>query len=576
MLAGLIIFRNRKHYSLSYKTFLTGTYQLNQQKMNTNFTTFLAIFIFSFGLTFQSASAQSISNPEVDLDVVEKIKEEGLERSQVMKMASWLTDVIGPRLTNSPQMYRANDWTKETLESFGLQNAHLHEWGPFGKGWELKRFAMHANSEHGYFPVLAYPKAWSPGFDGPVSGEVVYLRLDENTNLEDYRGKLEGKFVMIEEPVAAEPSWDPIGRRHDESSLLRLANATQRLVDPSPSTPSAAALARQRAVYERAQFLYEENPLAILDQSYRGWGGQIAISGATLPSEPGTPWTDRARPHEIDAPTPLTQISLAREHYGRIFRMIESGVPVVIELEMEVEFQTENLMAHNTIADIPGTDPDLADELVIIGAHLDSWHAGTGATDNASGSVVMMEAMRILSAIGVQPRRTIRIALWSGEEQGLWGSRYYVTDFVADVEGNIFTSQEVRKKEEYDKISAYFNVDNGTGQIRGIYLQQNEEVRQLFRTWLLPFADWGTETVSWSNTGGTDHLSFDRVGIPGFQFIQDPMEYFTLTHHSNMDTYERFVEQDLIRNAIIVAAFAYHTAMLDEKLPRKGNVEVIE
>jgi len=543
--------------------------------MNTKITALLLTIAFTSGIIIQSVSAQSISSPEVDLDVIERIKEEGLERSQVMEMASWLTDVIGPRLTNSPQMYRANDWTREKLESFGLQNAHLHEWGPFGKGWELKRFAMHANSEHGYFPVLAYPKAWSPGFDGPVIGEVVYLKIDENTSLEDYRGKLEGKFVLIEEPVAAEPSWDAIGRRHDDERLLQLANATGRLVDPSPSTPSAAFIARQQAAFERAQFLYEENPLAILDQSYRGWGGQIAISGATLPVEPGTPWTDRPRPHEMDAPTPITQISLAREHYGRLFRMVESGVPVEIELEMEVSFQTENLMAHNTIADIPGTDPDLADELVIIGAHLDSWHAGTGATDNASGSVVMMEAMRILSAIGVQPRRTIRIALWSGEEQGLWGSRYYVTDFVADVDGNIFTSQRVRKKEQYDKISAYYNVDNGTGQIRGIYLQQNEEVRQLFRTWLLPFAEWETETVSWSNTGGTDHLSFDRVGIPGFQFIQDPIEYFTLTHHSNMDTYERLVEQDLMRNAIIVAAFAYHTAMLDEKLPRKQTVEVV-
>lgn len=521
--------------------------------------------------------AQSVNSPSVDIEIVEKIKQEGLENSQIMEMASWLTDVIGPRLTNSPQMYKANEWSKETLKSFGLNHVYLHEWGPFGKGWELKRFAMHAESEFGYFPVTAYPKAWSPGYEEPVRGEVIVLKIDENQSLDDYRGKLGGKFVLVQEPVESEPSWNPLAQRTSNDRLLQLANATEQLsTGGGPGAPSQAALARQQAAYELAKLLEDENPLAVLDQSYRGWGGQIAVAGATIPSEPGTPWMERPRPHEVDAPLPVTQISLTREHYGRLYRMVESGVITEIELEMEVAFQAENLMAYNTIGVLEGSDPNLKDEFVVIGAHLDSWHSGTGATDNASGSVVMLEAMRILSALNLQPRRTIKIALWSGEEQGLWGSRNFVLDYLADIDGTIFQSSAIRKKELYDEFSAYFNVDNGTGQIRGIYLQQNEMLRQLFRTWLLPFADWDVGTVSWSNTGGTDHLSFDRVGLPGFQFIQDPIEYSTLTHHSNMDTYERLVEQDLMRNAIIVATFAYHTAMLDEKLPRKNDVEIKE
>ncbi len=520
-------------------------------------------------------NAQSIDNPTVDMEVVEKIVEEGIENSQLMNMASYLTDVIGPRLTNSAGMYRANEWTAEKLESFGL-DVHYHEWGPFGRGWELKRFSMHAQSEYGYFPVTGFPKAWSVGYDGPVSGEVVYLRLDENHTLDDYRGKLEGKFVLIQQPAEAEPSWNPIATRNTTERLLQLANATQQPTSGGPGgTPSAAVLARQQDAYERAQFLIEEQPLAIIDQSYRGFGGQIAISGATLPSEPGTPWAERPRPHDMDAPQSIPQISLTREHYGRIFRMLEHGVDVTLEMDLQVEFQEDNLMAWNTIGEIKGSDPDLADEVVIIGAHLDSWHAATGATDNAAGSVVMMEAMRILSTIGVQPRRTIRIALWSGEEQGLHGSREYVSDHYGTIEGSQYQSTIVRATEDYNKISAYYNVDNGSGQIRGIFLQQNEALRELFRTWLTPFSDWDASTVTWANTGSTDHVSFDRVGIPGFQFIQDPLEYFTLSHHSNMDTYERLVEQDLVRNAVIVATFAYHTAMLDEILPRKDGFTIV-
>jgi len=520
-------------------------------------------YLISLNIVF----AQSLHNPKADQEVIEQIMTQGLEHSKVMEIASWLTDVYGPRLTNSPQMKRANEFTAKLFEEYGLENVHLHRWGPFGTGWELKKFAMHANSPYAYFPVLAYPKAWSPGYSGPVKGEVVHLRIESPDDYEKYRGKLEGKFVMVEEPYASEPSWDPIATRFSDLELLRLANATEVPVVSRQGGGGAAMLARAQSAYERAQFLYDENPLAILDQSYRGWYGQVAVSGATLPAEPGTPWGERPRPYSLDGPKPLPQISLAREHYGRIYRLLDKGIPVTLEMDLQVEFQTDDLYGYNTIAEIPGTDPDLKDEIVMLGAHLDSWHTGTGATDNAAGSAVMIEAVRILKAIGVQPRRTIRVALWSGEEQGLHGSREYVTEFF----GESGPGGTVVRKDDYENLSAYYNIDNGSGQVRGIYLQQNEALRPLFREWLRPFSDWSANTVTFSNTGGTDHVSYDRVGLPGFQFIQDRLEYFTMTHHSNQDVYERLVEQDLQRTAIIVASFVYHTAMLDERLPRKGE-----
>lgn len=511
--------------------------------------------------------SQSIQNPSFDAEMVDRIKTEGLENSHIMNYASWLTDVYGPRLTNTPNLLRAQEYTMQVFEKIGLENIHLHKWGPFGTGWELKRFAFHANSPYAYFPVIGYPKAWSPGYDAPQKGEAVYLDINDSRSFDSYRGKLEGKFVLIEQPVEAEPSWNPLATRRSVENLLQLANATRIPPRPGGGSPNAAALARAQAAYERAIFLMDENPIAIIDQSYRGWGGQVAISGATLPSDPGLGWAERPRPHQVDAPTPVPQISLAREHYGRIFRLLEKDIPVEIEMDLQVEFQKDDLFGYNLIAEIPGTDPELKDQVVMIGGHIDSWHTGTGATDNASGTTVMMEVMRIFKALDIQPRRTVRIGLWSGEEQGLHGSREYVEEFF----GRRNADGSIEKKEGYENLSAYFNIDNGSGQARGIFLQGNEELRELFRTWLIPFGDWDATTVTFANTGGTDHLSYDRVGLPGFQFIQDPLEYFSLTHHSNMDTYERLVEQDLQRTAIIVATFVYHTAMLDERLPRKED-----
>lgn len=520
-----------------------------------------------------SLAAQSIESPsidgEIDEEIVEKIIEEGIDHSQVMDFASWLTDVYGPRLTNSPQMKNANEYTRQKFEELGLENATLHQWGPFGKGWELKRFAMHATTPHSYFPITAFPKAWSPGYDTPVEGEVVFLSIETAGDLENYRGTLNDKFVMLDTPQEPEPQWEGTASRASDSRLLNLANAGERPAAGQQGTPNPDARARAELQYEIMKFLQEERPLAILDYGYRGWYGQIAVSAASMPVEPSASWGDVRRAHEADESEIIPQVSLMREHYGRIFRLLEKDQPVSIELDLQVEFQEDDLHGYNTIAEIPGTDPNLKDEVVMLGAHLDSWHAATGATDNASGSSVMLEVARILKAIDAQPRRTIRVALWSGEEQGLHGSLNYVSDEFAETGGSWNQSGEISKKENYDNFSAYYNIDNGTGQVRGIYLQQNEALRPLFRTWLRPFSDWDASTVSFNNTGSTDHIAFERVGLPGFQFIQDPIEYGTVTHHSNMDYYERLVEQDLSRTAVIVATFVYHTAMLDEKLPRK-------
>ena len=555
----------------------------------------LLIFIASPATLLAQQATPPTPAPDPN-DPIQRIKDEGMNRSQVMQTLSYLSDVIGPRLTNSPGMKRANEWTRDQLTKWGLQNAHLEPWGPFGRGWTLKRFSAQV-IEPTAFPVIAFPKAWSPGLT--VTSDVVYIEAKTAADLEKYKGKLNGKIVLTAPMRDVAARFTAPGTRLNEKELLTLADAPEprpggnrRNFDGNP-----AFRAEQEFTSAKMRFFQAEGAALLVDPG-RGDGGTIFVGAASVPSPPRDPnATGRGRgpsAYEKNGPKVTPQVVLAVEHYNRIVRMLQAGEPVKMTVDMSVEFQDADLMGYNTIAEIPGTD--LKDEIVMLGGHMDSWHSGTGATDNAAGVSVAMEAVRIIQALGFKPRRTIRIALWSGEEQGLLGSRAYVTEHfgslpdrttsAAPATGGANTSGNgngngngngsaapaaptVVKKAEYEKLSAYYNLDNGTGKIRGVYLQGNEAVRPIFRQWLAPFRDLGASTLTISNTGGTDHLAFDGIGLPGFQFIQDEIEYDTRTHHSNQDVFDRIQGDDMKQAATIMAAFVYQTAMRDEKLPRK-------
>jgi len=518
-------------------------------------------------------------------DPVERIKDEGLNRSQVLATLSYLTDVIGGRLTGSPNMKRANEWTRDQLSKWGLENAHLEPWGPFGRGWALKRFSAQV-VEPQTIPLIAYPKAWSPSTNGLLTAEVVYLDAKNASELEAFKGRVKGAIVLTAPMRAVPAHFEALGTRRDDKNLLALADA------PEPHgrqgrryfqmTPEQRAAFQFTAV--KYQFLQEQGAALLIDPSRAGDGGTIFVQSATVPQppvseSPGNNARRQIAPYDKSAPKIVPQIVLAVEHYNRIARMIGAGEKVKVAVELAVEWQDADPIGYNTIAEIPGSD--LKDEIVMLGGHMDSWHAGTGATDNGAGVAAAMEAVRIIRALNLKPRRTIRIALWSGEEQGLLGSRAYVAEHFGKLEtvasaasgngdgnGSISENKLIRKP-EYDRFSSYFNLDNGTGKVRGVYLQGNESVRALFRRWLIPFRDLGATTLSIANTGGTDHLSFDAIGLPGFQFIQDVIEYDTRTHHSNQDVFDRIQADDMKQAATIMAAFIFNAAMMDEKLPRK-------
>ena len=524
-------------------------------------------------------------------DPIERIKDEGLNRSQVMQTLSYLTDVIGPRLTNSPNMKRANDWTRDKFTEWGLVNAHLEAWGPFGRGWSLKSFSAQV-TEPQAIPLIAYPKAWSPGTNGQLVGDVIYLDAKNEADLQKFKGKLKGAIVLTAPTREVKAHFDAPGTRLTEKELLALADAPEpvaRVGRRFQLTPEMIATMRFAA--QKAQFLTDEGAALLVDTSRIGDGGTIFVGGATVPqpfdaSSPVRVFRPRISAWDKSAPKIIPQIVVAAEHYNRMARMLQQGEKVRMAVDLAVRFHDEDLMGYNTVAEIPGTN--LREEVVMLGGHMDSWHSGTGATDNAAGVAVAMEAVRILQALKLQPRRTIRIALWSGEEQGLLGSRAYVAQHFGTVGDGSDTAAmsamtsdgseqqqrqpptpKITTKADYDKLSAYFNLDNGTGKIRGVYLQGNEAVRPIFRRWLAPFREMGAATLSISNTGGTDHLSFDAIGLPGFQFIQDEIEYETRTHHSNQDVYDRIQSDDMKQAAVIMAAFIYNAATADEKLPRK-------
>ncbi|WZO99960.1 M20/M25/M40 family metallo-hydrolase [Isosphaeraceae bacterium EP7] len=542
---------------------------------------------------------------KADEDPIERIKKEGLERSQVMATLSHLTDVIGPRLTASPAMKRANEWTRDQMTEWGLVNAHLEPWGPFGRGWTLKRFSIQV-SDPQCIPLIAYPKAWSPGFDAPVTAPLVYFDVKTESDFSKYAEKLKGAIVLVSGPREVPARFQPLGHRIDDAELLTLANAdgpaarrpradgpggpnrpaTGTAVAGQPSVPDRMAGMRADRELNRKKmaFLMESGAIALLDSSPQGDGGTIFVAQASVPNPgPANAGPDAKRPSAWDKDAKIPpQVTLAKEHANRLIRMIEKGEQLKVTLDLSVQFhEDDELMGFNTLAEIPGTD--LKNEVVMLGGHMDSWHSGTGATDNAAGVAVAMEAARILKALDLKPRRTIRVALWSGEEQGLFGSLAYAKEHFGQVDGPSpgfgggggGAPPKVKVKPEHETFSAYYNLDNGTGKIRGIYLQGNEATRAIFRPWLAPFREMGAATITSATTGGTDHLAFDGLGLPGFQFIQDPVEYDTRTHHSNQDLYDRAQADDLKQASVVMAAFIYNTAQRDEKLPRKA-IEVVK
>ena len=507
--------------------------------------TLLIIFISVF--TLQTLNAQK--DEKLNNEMIEKIRKEGLDNSRVMEIAMYLTDVSGPRLTASPGYMRAATWAKKKLSEWGLSNANLEPWGEFGKGWEQTKCYIAMTAPY-YMPLIAMPRAWTgstPG-DQSLKSPVVLIKANDTVELMKYAGTLKDKIVMTWSSAKLTPSFEADGRRFEDSSLEKMANAEPRQPQQGGRNfggNNAGQFAIQRRITE---MINKERPALVLTMTARGNDGTIFVSSGGS--------------YNKSAEVAPASVVLSSDDYLKIQRLIEAGIPVSLEADVKTKFIEDDLKGYNVIAEIPGTDPKLKEEVVMLGGHLDSWHAATGATDNAAGCAVMMEAVRILKSVGYKPRRTIRIALWSGEEQGLHGSRNYVKNHFAD-------PAKMEPTAAHGKVSAYYNLDNGTGKIRGVYLQGNKEVGPIFSKWLEPFKDLGAGTITINNTGGTDHLAFDGVGIPGFQFIQDQIEYDTRTHHTNMDTYDHLIPEDLKQAATIVAAFVYNTAQRDEKLPRK-------
>ena len=502
------------------------------------------------GLLLAAVAGGAVAQETVDQAVVQKIRHEGLENSQVMKTAFYLTDVSGPRLSGSPELRHAQEWAMGQFKTWGLSNVKLEPWGKFGKGWEVEKNYAAITVPY-YHAIIAIPKAWTGSTNGPIKGDVVLIKADTTTDLDQYKGKLNGKIVIFDNANKLASGSNADFKRYTDQELTEMANATAepaRQRNPNaPQNPQMSARFRMMRMRQAInKFLVDEHVGLILSQA-RGTDGTVFTTN-------GASYADTAK---MAAP----ELETSGEDYNRIVRLLKGGIAVQMEADVRTKFFTDDMQGYDVVAEIPGTDKKLKDQVVMIGGHFDSWHGGTGATDNAAGSAVMMEAMRILKAINFKPKRTIRVALWSSEEQGLFGSRGYVTNHFGNVKDGL--------KPEQAKVSAYYNLDNGTGKIRGVYLQGNAAVGPIFKTWLEPFADLGATTLTIRNTGGTDHLSFDAVGIPGFQFIQDPMDYNTRTHHSNQDTYDRLIEDDLKQAATIVASFVYNTTQRAEMMPRK-------
>ena len=507
---------------------------------------------------------------KLDYAVIGQILDEGLNRSRIMDTLFWLTDRYGPRLTGSPQIRAASDWAMRTMTEWGLSNVHREEW-TFGTGWSLVRFSAHL-VEPEVQPLIGFPQAWSVGTDGPVVADVVRVGIQRDADFAKYRGQLKGKIVLTQPARGVRMLEGPLILTMDEA-MTREAEMTPIPAERAGAGRGSVAPARggvaddderpnARQFQQRLQqFFKDEGVVAVFD---RGSDSDMAAGGSNLSWEQqhtdgGTVFPGTA--NRNTAPAGVPQVTLAVEHYNRMVRLLEHDVPVKAELDLRVRFHPDAI-GFNTIAEIPGGD--LADQVVILGAHFDSTSAATGATDNAAGSAAMMEAVRIIKSLGLKPRRTIRVALWGGEEEGLLGSRAYVAAHYGD-------ARSMALKPEHAAVAGYFNLDNGTGRIRGVWMQGNLAVRPIFEQWMAPLKDLGVTILGPRSVSQTDHVSFDAVGLPGFQFVQERLEYNSRTHHSNMDVYDRLQRDDVIQQATVAAVFAWNAAMRDEPLPRKAQ-----
>jgi carboxypeptidase Q len=585
--------------------------------------------------------------------VIGRIRDEGLNHSHVVDTLDYLCNVIGQRLTGSPGQRHASEWTRDQLAAWGLSDAHLEPWGPFGRGWQLDRYALQVTAPYAII-LHGEPKAWSPGTPGPIEADVVYIDATTRAGLQKYRGQLKGKIVLLGTVHPTVAHFEAVASRMDDDRLAKLVTsrptsgpaAPSELLDarsrlataagpatlpgirPAGSQPPTAAANFFGAAVAFAQ---AEGAALVLDPSVRGDGGTIFVAQATVPSLGDPPTrpaatgpTTRPRAWSPNAPAMPPQVTLADEDFNRLVSLAKHGEHLRIAANLAVRFTpADQVTTCNTVAEIPGTD--LRNQIVMVGGHLDSWQSGTGATDNGAGAACAMEAIRIIRALDLHPRRTIRVALWTGEEEGLLGSAAYVKQHfgylpddpagsgpasrpvaAADFSnpggddggannpatrpaaaaaatqpttrrlrrrrrppGAVPTTAAVFRLPDYERLSVYFNLDNGTGRIRGIYAQGNPAAVPIFHRWLAPFADLSAATVTLANTGSTDHISFDRIGLPGFQFIQDPIEYFPRTHHSNADVFDRIQADDVKEASTVMAALLWDAANADERFPRK-------
>jgi carboxypeptidase Q len=515
-------------------------------------------------------AAWSIAAEPVDLAMVTRIRAEGFRSSKVMDTAWHLTEVIGPRLTGSPAHLKANEWTRDQLQSWGLSAVHL-EPVTVGRGWSLEHASLHMIAPAAT-PLEAVPNAWTPGTNGPVRAKAVRIaKLPESqADLDAQKGKLTGAIVFVGEERKIEPLDKALLERYSEKELEEVAQYRM----PGQRGPFG-----ERG--DRGDFVRRMQFRKTLDQFLTDEKVVAVVEGSTW--DRGVVRTGRGGSREKGDTAGVPSLVMSAEHFNRVVRLLDRKIDVEMEIDVKATFH-DDAQGFNTVGEIPGTDKK--GEIVMAGAHLDSWHGGTGATDNAAGVAVVMEALRILKALDVKPKRSIRVALWTGEEEGFLGSRAYVSEHFASRPEPTDPQQRAMPlfmrrdqgpltvKPDHAKLSAYFNLDNGTGKIRGIYTQENAAVAPIFEAWLSPFKDLGAATVTENNTGGTDHQAFDGVGLPGFQFIQDPVEYSDpktrgLTHHSNMDVYDRLQRDDLMQASVIMASFLYNAAMRDEMMPRK-------